>query len=172
MTDKILITYASRAGSTSGVAEAIGKTLANNGMQADVLPMQEVEDLAAYRAVIAGSAIRGSKWLPEALQFLRTHQEELNRKPFAAFMVCITLAMPGADKHRQGLADWMQPVRRLAHPVSEGYFAGALDFSRLPITPNTLLMRLAVALHIFPSGDHRDWKAIHTWAETIRQLLI
>lgn len=172
MTSKILVTYASRAGSTAGIAEAIGAALANNDMQVEVFPMQEVEDLAAYRAVIAGSAIRGNRWLPEALQFLCTHRKELNYKPFAAFMVCITLAMPGADKHRQGLTGWMQPVRKLARPVSEGYFAGMLDFSRLPINPNTLLMRLAVVLHIFPSGDHRDWKAIHTWAETVRQLLI
>jgi len=31
MTDKILVTYASRTGSTAGVAEAIGKTLTDNG---------------------------------------------------------------------------------------------------------------------------------------------
>lgn len=167
MSRKILVTYASRAGSTVGVAETIGQTLAENGMQVDVLPMQDVKSLSAYHAVIAGSAIRGSKWLPEAMQFLSEHQAELKQKPFAAFMICITLAMPGAEKYRQGLREWMSPVRSLVHPVSEGYFAGALDFSKLPLTPNVLLMRLAVALRIFPRGDHRDWKAIQAWAESI-----
>jgi flavodoxin len=33
MTNKILIAFASRAGSTAGVAEAIGKTLAAGGVQ-------------------------------------------------------------------------------------------------------------------------------------------
>lgn len=167
MSRKILVTYASRAGSTVGVAETIGQTLAENGMQVDVLPMQDVKSLSAYHAVIAGSAIRGSKWLPEAMQFLSEHQAELKQKLFAAFMICITLAMPGAEKYRQGLREWMSPVRSLVHPVSEGYFAGALDFSKLPLTPNVLLMRLAVALRIFPRGDHRDWKAIQAWAESI-----
>lgn len=167
MNRKILVTYASRAGSTAGVADTIGKTLAENGVHVDVLPMQDVKSLSAYHAVIAGSAIRGSKWLPEAMQFLREYQTELNQKPFAAFMVCITLAMPGAEKYRQGLREWMSPVRNLVHPVGEGYFAGALDFSKLPLTPNVLLMRLAVALRIFPLGDHRDWKAIQAWAESI-----
>jgi menaquinone-dependent protoporphyrinogen oxidase len=164
MTTKILVTYASGAGSTAGVAEAIGKTLTENGAQVDVLPMQAVKDLSQYRAVVAGSAIRGAKWLPEAMQFMQTHQAALSHKPFAAFMVCITLAMPKAENYRDGLRDWMKPVRELVRPVSEGYFAGALDFTKLPITPNTLLMRVAVALGIFPLGDHRDWNVIRTWA--------
>lgn len=172
MNRKILVTYASRAGSTAGVAKAIGQTLAKDGMHVDVLPMQDVKSLSDYHAVIAGSAIRGSKWLPEAIQFLRNHQAELNQKPFAAFMVCITLAMPSAEKYRQGLKEWLSLVRSLVRPVSEGYFAGALDFSKLPLTPNILLMRLAVALRIFPLGDHRDWKEIRAWAESLRPQLV
>jgi menaquinone-dependent protoporphyrinogen oxidase len=164
MTNKILVTYASRAGSTAGVAEAIGKTLAEQGAQVDVLPMADVKDLSPYRAVVAGSAIQGAKWLPEAMQFIQTHRLELSRKPFAAFMVCITLAMRNGEQYRAGLVDWLQPVRSLVRPVSEGYFAGALDFGKLPITPNTLLMRVAVALGIFPLGDHRNWNAIRAWA--------
>ena len=167
MTNKILVTYASPAGSTAGVAEAIGKTLTENGAQVDVLPMKDVKDLSLYRAVVAGSAIRGAKWLPEAIQFVQTYQSELSRKSFAAFMVCITLAMPSGEKYRGGLTDWLKPVRELVRPVSEGYFAGALDFSKLPITPNILLMRLAVALGIFPMGDHRDWTAIRAWASSL-----
>lgn len=63
MNDRILVTYASRTGSTVGVAEAIGRTLAEGGAQVDVLPMQDVTDLALYRAVIAGSAIQNKQWL-------------------------------------------------------------------------------------------------------------
>ncbi len=42
MTNRILVTYASRTGSTAEVAQAIAKTLAEDGAQVDVLPMQEV----------------------------------------------------------------------------------------------------------------------------------
>jgi menaquinone-dependent protoporphyrinogen oxidase len=167
MSSKILVTYASRAGSTAGVAEAIGRTLVEKGLTVDVLPMETVKDLAPYRAVVAGSAIRGQKWLPEAMRFLNDHRSELSRKPSAAFMVCITLSMANADQYRDGLKAWMSPVRDLVHPVSEGYFAGALDFSKLPFSFNVLAMRIVVLLGVWKKGDHRDWPAIRTWAESL-----
>ena len=167
MNNKILVTYASRAGSTAGVAEAIGKSLVDSGAQVDVLPIENVTDLAPYRAVVAGSAIRGQKWLPEAMQFIRDHQAELSHKPFASFMVCITLSMANAGQYREGLKSWMSPVRDLVHPVSEGYFAGALDFSRLPFSFNVLAMRIVVLIGVWKQGDHRDWNAIRAWAESL-----
>jgi menaquinone-dependent protoporphyrinogen oxidase len=167
----ILITYASRSGSTAGVAEEIGKTLMECGWDVDILPMEAVKDIALYQAVVAGSAIRKSKWLPEAVQFIRAHQDALRHKPFAMFTVCITLAMSNTDPYRQAVAGWVAPVRAIVHPLSEGMFAGMLDFKKLPFNWDTLLFRISVLLGIFPRGDHRDWKAIHAWAESLKPML-
>lgn len=172
MNNRILVTYASRSGSTAEIAEAIGKTLAKNGTIVDVLPMQDVKDLSRYSAVVAGSPIRGSKWLPEAMQFLQTHRSELAIKPFATFTTCITLAMSNNDQYRQAVAGWIAPVRAQVRPVSEGLFAGRLDFTKLPLTFDTLKLRLVVALGIFPRDDRRDWNAIRSWAESLRPLVI
>ena len=172
MNKKILVTYASRAGSTAGIAEAIGKTLAESGSQVDVIPMNEVQDLSPYQAVVAGSAIRGSKWLPEAMEFIKTHRTELAQKPFAEFTVCITLAMKNSEQYRKAVSEWVAPVRAQVKPLGEGLFAGMLDFSKLPFNWDTLLLRLTVALGIFPRGDHRDWNAIREWVDSIRPLLL
>jgi menaquinone-dependent protoporphyrinogen oxidase len=172
MTNKILITYASRSGTTAEIAEAIGKRLTDGGAQVEVLPMQDVEDLSMYRAVVAGSAIRSSKWLPEAMQFVRTHRSELSKKPFATFTVCITLAMSNSDQYRKVVADWIKPVRAQVSPISEGLFAGVLDFSKLPFNWDTLKLRAVVGLGIFPKDDRRDWNAIGKWADSICPLLL
>jgi len=171
MSNKILVIYASRAGSTAEVAEAIGKTLSEGGAQVDVISMNDVKDLSPYQAVVAGSAIRGSKWLPEAVQFIQTHRSTLAQKPFAMFTVCITMAMKNAENYRSGVLGWVAPVRAMVKPASEGLFAGRLDFNKLPFNWDTLMLRLAVALDIFPRGDHRDWNAIRGWAQGLRSTL-
>ncbi len=171
MSNKILVTYASRVGSTAGVAEAIGKTLSESGAEVEVCPMKDVTDLAPYHAVVAGSAIQAAQWLPEAMQFVQTHQATLTQKPFAAFLVCMTLAMPKADQYRSFVADFMKPVRALVKPVSEGLFAGALDIDKIPSFRDRLKFRLSVALGVWKAGDHRDWAAIRAWAADLKPLL-
>jgi menaquinone-dependent protoporphyrinogen oxidase len=171
MPNKILVTYASRTGSTAGVAEAIAQTLSAGGAEVDVCPMGAVKDVTPYRAVIAGSAIQAAKWLPEALQFLRTHQAALGQKPFAAFEVCMTLAMPNGENYRQAVAEFMQPVRALVRPVSEGLFAGVLDVRKVPSLGDRIKFRLSVLLGVWKEGDHRDWNAIRAWAQSTYPLL-
>jgi menaquinone-dependent protoporphyrinogen oxidase len=172
MSDKILVTYASRFGATAGVAEAIGKTLAEGGAQVDVLPMKDVKDLTPYRAVVAGSAINAGAWLPEAMHFVQIHRAELNQKPFAAFLVCMTLTMRNADRYHSHVATWLEPVRALVRPVSEGLFAGALDITKIPSFSDRLKFRLSVLFGVWTEGDHRDWDAIRSWANTIHPLLM
>lgn len=165
MKQPILVTYATRSGSTAGVAEAIARTLSESCEPVEVRPMREVSDLSPYRAVVAGSPIQGQKWLPEALGFVEQHRAALAQKPFAAFLVCITLSMCGSAQYQAGVAGWMAPVRALVQPVSEGLFAGTLDFHKMPWSLNTLLMRVPVLLGIWKTGDHRDWDAIRAWTQ-------
>lgn len=173
MSNKILVTYASRGGSTAGVAEAIGKTLTENSAQVEVCPMQEVTDLTPYSAVIAGSAIQAKQWLPEAMQFVQTHRTELNRKPFAAFLVCMTMALKNEQWRQQAdVAAWLAPVRALVNPVSEGLFAGVLDISKVPSVGDRLKFRISVMSGVWSEGDHRDWDTIHDWASELTTKLL
>lgn len=171
MTNKILITYASRYNATAGVAKAIGSTLSELGAQVDVLPMRAVSDLSSYTAVVAGSPINGAAWLPEAMDFIRMHQAELAQRPFATFQVCMTLAMRNGNQYLSHVSSWLEPVRALVKPVSEGFFTGALDIRQITPFGTRLKFRMSVLLGVWTEGDHRDWDAIHAWAVQLKPLL-
>jgi len=170
MNKRILVTYASQAGSTAEVANAIGKKIASHGFLTDVKPMPDVSQLSGYDAVIAGSAIHGGKWLSEGIKFLKSNCNELRKVPFAAFMVCITLGMKNADQYQEGVRAWMEPVRAIVRPNREGYFAGSLDFKEIPFSINALALRAAVKMGALPEGDHRDWSKIDSWADSLVNL--
>ena len=73
----ILVTYASKYGATQEIAERIGEVLRQAGLQVDILPVASIRNLAAYEAVILGSAIYVGKWHKEAETFLRTNEKVL-----------------------------------------------------------------------------------------------
>ena len=167
MNQKILVTYATRTGSTSEVADVIAKTLQESGMLVDCMPIQKLPDLTSYHAVVIGSPIQNRKWLPEAVQFLQANRSVLSQKKVAMFTLCITLAMRNGEKYRTDISAWIAPVRTMLQPVSEGLFAGVLDIPKIPKFSDRLKFRLSVLFGVWSQGDHRDWNAINAWAHCL-----
>ena len=87
MFHSILVTYATRFGSTQEIAEAIAETLREDGHTVDVHSMSDVQDIHEYQAVLLGSAVNHAHWLPEAVEFVKANQEALSRIPVALFTV-------------------------------------------------------------------------------------
>ena len=171
MATKTLVTYASCTGFTVGVAETIGRVLAESGMDVQVIPMRDVVDSSQYDAIIAGSAIQSSRWLPEAMEFIQSNQEILQERPCSVFLVCMTLAMKNGEKYRPFVSDFLNPVRSIIDPISEGLFAGGLDTSKVPSFWDRFKFRISVLLGVWKEGDHRDWEAIETWGSSLVPLL-
>ncbi len=72
--NKVLVAYATMAGSTMEVANAIGEEIAKRSVEVDVLPIREIEDLQAYDGVVVGGPmIMG--WHREALRFIKKHRK-------------------------------------------------------------------------------------------------
>lgn len=160
---KILVAYASKYGSTGGVADAIGQTLCGKGATVDVRLMKNVRNLDAYQGVVLGAPVYMGKWLPEATDFVKQNAEALGRVPLACFVVCMLLREPTPDNMAKALA-YLDPVLKAApplKPVGVGAFAGALDYGKLSWAMKKVMQSMGQ-----PEGDFRDWKAIHAWAET------
>ena len=168
MKNRLLIAYGSRCGSTGGVAEAIGQVFSAAGAAVDVRLVKNLNDLSPYQAVIVGSAIRMGKWLPEAVEFVKTHQDTLSRVPVAYFAVCLAMKDDTVDNRRKALG-YLDPVRKQfpqVKPADIGLFAGAVDYKKLSFA-YSLILKVKGA----PEGDFRNWEAIRTWAASVRPAL-
>jgi menaquinone-dependent protoporphyrinogen oxidase len=157
MEKRILVAYASKYGSTEEVANAIGESVAGQGAQVDVKVISEIGGLGGYDAVILGSAVRFGVWLKEAVDFVKTHQDELSGLPVGIFSVYI-LNRGNSEEDRKARQAYTAPVHALITPRLEGFFPGVMDMNRLTF-PEKMLAR-AVKTDI---GDYRDWKEITDW---------
>jgi len=162
LTPKILVAYATRAGSTAEVADAIGKKLAAGGATVEVKPVKKVQALNGYQAVVLGSAIRRGAVLPELTGFIKTNKDALEKIPVACFIVCMILREDN-EENRKKAASYLEPLRAEVNAVDTGMFAGKLDYSKLNF------IDAFVVEHIIgtPEGDLRDWKQINDWAANL-----
>jgi len=166
MGKRVLVAYASKAGSTGGVAEAIGKRLNGNGTAVDVKLVSDKLDLSQYQAVVVGSAIRMGQWLPDAKKFVEKHQAALGQMPTAYFTVCMTLE-DDTEEHRREVAAYTDPIRQIMEPDSEAFFAGGYDPKKVSFLERLIMKGLKV-----PEGDFRQWDQINGWADSLRPLMV
>jgi menaquinone-dependent protoporphyrinogen IX oxidase/ribosomal protein S18 acetylase RimI-like enzyme len=185
---RILIAYASMAGSTAEVARVVGDELAAGGLQVDVLPIEQVAALTGYDGVVVGGPmILG--WHRGARRFLHRHRAELQRLPLAVFVLAMSLTrtdeiaaagpqvtvdpnLPKPPKdpahlafreRYAGLGNYLKPVYkaiRPAQPVSIGVFGGRMEYGRLKWWAVLFAMLVVKA----PAGEKRNWEAIRAWA--------
>lgn len=161
VSDKVLVAYATRAGSTAEVAEFVGKTLREAGATVDVRPIKQVKSLSGYGAVVVGSAIRIGKLMPEAYSFLQKFESDLAQKRVAYFIVCLTMHEPTEEncKVAAGFAETARQKAPRVQPLATGLFAGAVDYDKLTFPWGFLMKKMVKA----PAGDFRDWDAVKAW---------
>lgn len=157
MSKRILIAYASKAGSTADTAARMGETLAKRGLAVDVMPANKAADVAAYDAVILGSGIMAGKPQPDALKFVEVNKSALQGKPFHAFYHCLALEKD-TPENRKTAETYKDAVRAVLAPKSDAVFAGAMDPSKLGFFEKTIMKAMKA-----PTGDFRKWDEINAW---------
>jgi menaquinone-dependent protoporphyrinogen oxidase len=159
----VLVTYASKHGSTEEIAERIAATLRRSGIETDLQPVEAVRDVDPYAAVVLGSAIYYGSWLKEAREFAHRYETALAARPVWLFSSGpLGVEVKDAEPQPKEYAEFQQSMK----PRDAHVFFGALDHSQL-----SFMERMVIKGVRAPEGDFRDWAAIEEWAESIARAL-
>jgi menaquinone-dependent protoporphyrinogen oxidase len=177
---RILVAYASKAGSTKGIAEFIGERLSEHGMQVDVLPVDSVQKVENYDAFVVGSAVYMFHWVKEAKRFVLRNGTLLATRPVWLFSSG-PVGLQKADSKGRDLRDVsvsgpkeIDELREAARPRDHRVFFGALHSDRLGGTMGLaykFIRRSKTMRESMPDGDYRDWEEVETWALGIAEAL-
>jgi len=165
MTARILVAYASRKGSTAGIAQAVGKELVSAGHTVKVAEMKTVTTVKGYNAVIIGAPLYMGSIIKDAGKFVGQYRDQLAKLPVAAFAVGMTPASNDAKKVEESMKALHASLAPLT-PVAATMFAGRLDPEKL-----SFIQRKMTEFVKAPVGDFRDWNAIAAWARKLPALL-
>jgi menaquinone-dependent protoporphyrinogen oxidase len=159
----VLVTYASKHGSTEEIAERITATLRRLGVETDLKSVEAVHDIEPYAAVVLGSAIYYGSWLQAAREFVHHNEAALAARPVWLFSSGpLGVEVKDAEPQPKEFAAFQESVK----PRDPRVFFGALDYSQL-----SFMERMVVKGVRAPEGDFRDWDAIEEWTESIAHTL-
>lgn len=155
---KVLVTAASKHGTTTEIAEAIADVLRAGHLDVDVIPPDDVETIADYDAVVLGSGVYAGHWLKSARAFVGRHELALQTRAVFLFS-----SGPVGDPPRP-LADPAEvaTIDDATMAIDHRVFSGRLVESDLG-TGERLVIKMLQA----PYGDFRSWDDITDWARAI-----
>lgn len=159
----VLVTAASRYGSTAEIACAIRDELIRLGLDAVEIAPAEMSSVSGYDAVVLGSAVYVGHWLGPARDLAARCRDDLRARPVWLFSSG-PVGNPAGKLARSMKADPVDLAAVRADTGARGHqiFAGKLDRKRLSVA-----QRAALLIFRGLAGDFRDWPAIRRWAGEI-----
>jgi menaquinone-dependent protoporphyrinogen oxidase len=164
---KVLVTAASRHGSTAEIAESIGDVLRSRGFEVTIAPPEDVAALSGFEAVVLGSAVYMGHWLAPAIQLADRIGAELAGRPVWLFSSG-PVGDPSSKFAQQMDVDPvdLQAVQKATGAQEHKRFSGKLDRHNL-----RGIQRAGLSLFRGLQGDFRDWQGIREWAASIADQL-
>lgn len=160
---KVLITAATKHGSTDEVARTIAEVIGEAGHFTAILDPSAITSVDAYDAVVVGSAVYFGRWMDPAIAFVNHHAEALARRPVWLFSVG-----PLGDPPKPDAEPTDVPAMLLASGAREHrVFAGRLDKGGLSLGEKIVVKGVRA-----PEGDYRPWDEIRFWARAIGEALV
>jgi len=160
---KLLVTYASKYGSTGEIAAVIGKELRKRSYDLEIKPIDEVGDLGQYEGFVIGSALYAGGWMKSAAEFLRANQDHLAGYPVWLFSSGPT----GEGDPNEILSGWTFPedlatAIETIEPQDVIVFHGNIDLDKLNPAEQMIIKSVKATV-----GDYRDWLVVRSWVDRI-----
>jgi menaquinone-dependent protoporphyrinogen oxidase len=167
----VVVVYASRYGSTKGIAESIAERLRERGVEAEARSVDSNPDPGQYDAVVLGSAVFLGRWMQSAAEFAERNRAALTSRPVWLFSSGpLTLKEGVTVDDPDVIPTNIAALREALHPRDHRVFFGALDPDRLGFAQRAM-RKLPAARAVLPEGDFRDWRTIEAWADEIATAL-
>jgi menaquinone-dependent protoporphyrinogen oxidase len=155
---RVLVTAASKHGSTEEIGARIGSVIGDRGHAVDVRCPTEVQDVERYDVIVLGSAVYAGHWQKEARELVTREQEVLAHRPVWLF----SSGPVGNPPLPEELPTDGEDIRAAIGALEHHLFTGKLDRSELSLPERAVVRALHVA-----EGDYRDWDDVDRWAATI-----
>lgn len=155
----VLVAYASKHGSTVGIATSIADRLNELGQVATARSVDDVSDLGGVDAVVLGSAVYAGSWMKEAMAFAERYRDTLAGLPVWLFS---SGPLGEEIKDEEEQPKQLGELTETLSPKEHRVFFGALDKGKLGFGERMIVKAVKA-----PDGDFRDWDRIREWAEQI-----
>ncbi|NOK16811.1 flavodoxin domain-containing protein [Corallococcus carmarthensis] len=154
---RVLVTYGSKRGGTEGIARRIAETLRDEGLDVELHPPEDIDEVSAYDAVIVGGALYANRWFRSARHFVHRHAQKLRERPVWFFS-----SGPLDDTAEQ---HEIAPTAQVQVLLSQVGARGHMTFGgRLEKDAKGFIAHAMARTH---AGDWRDSGHIQRWARSV-----
>lgn len=160
---RVLVSAASKYGSTAEIASRIGEVLSAEGCEVTVTPSDQVGDLGTFDAIVLGSAVYMGRWRKEARQLAQRVAANRDGTPIWLFSSGPLGEPPQPEGDPVDASEIQESTSSVEHVV----FTGKIDKAKLSFRDRAVMN----AVHA-PEGDFRNWEEISNWAVRIADRLL
>ena len=167
---RILVLYGTTEGHTRKVANAIGDTMRANGLDADVVHVDDTQpDPHGYDAVVVAASVHAGGYQKTIARWVSAHADHLDRIPSAFVSVCLSVLSKNESGRKEAEAI---PQRFLDgahwHPGVVKIVAGALLYTHYNFFVRWMMKRIVAGA----GGDtdtsrdyeYTDWNDVRAFA--------